>query len=82
MGIRGGFGTTIDFELGTMRQWVSGPDGVKRWADSGEPVPAAEPKYHEMQSALEIIYTWSSVDGGLVPEHVKALAGKALRLLP
>jgi hypothetical protein len=38
MGITGGFGTTIDLERGTSRQWVIGRDGVKRWADSGEPV--------------------------------------------
>lgn len=36
--ITGGFGTTMDLERGTMRQWVIGRDGVKRWADSGEPV--------------------------------------------
>ena len=28
---------TMDLERGTMRQWVIGRDGVKRWADSGEP---------------------------------------------
>lgn len=38
MGITGGFGTTMDLERGTMRQWVMGRDGVKRWADNGEPV--------------------------------------------
>lgn len=36
--ITGGFGMTMDLERGTMRQWVMGRDGVKRWADSGEPV--------------------------------------------
>lgn len=41
MGITGGFGTTMDLERGTMRQWVMGRDGVKRWADSGEPVQRA-----------------------------------------
>lgn len=39
MGITGGFGTTMDLERGTSRQWVIGRDGVKRWADTGEPVP-------------------------------------------
>lgn len=38
MGITGGFGTTMDLERGTMRQWVIGRDGVKRWADTNEPV--------------------------------------------
>lgn len=44
MGITGGFGTTIDLERGTSRQWVMGRDGVQRWADNGEPVqqPTAE----------------------------------------
>lgn len=36
--ITGGFGMTMDLERGTMRQWVMGRDGVKRWADNGEPV--------------------------------------------
>ena len=39
MGITGGFGTTMDLERGTTRKWVMGRDGVKRWADTGEPVP-------------------------------------------
>ena len=38
MAITGGFGTTMDLERGTSRQWVMGRDGVKRWADNGEPV--------------------------------------------
>lgn len=38
MGITGGFGTTMDLERGTTRKWVMGRDGVKRWADTGEPV--------------------------------------------
>jgi hypothetical protein len=37
MAITGGFGMTMDLERGTMRQWVMGRDGVKRWADNGEP---------------------------------------------
>ena len=35
-----GFGTTIDIERGTMRYWVMGYDGVKRWVDSMAPVYA------------------------------------------
>lgn len=38
MGITGGFGTTIDLERGISRQWVMGRNGVKRWADSGQPL--------------------------------------------
>jgi len=35
--ITGGFGVTMDLERGTMRNWVMGRDGVKRWADNGDP---------------------------------------------
>lgn len=35
--ITGGFGMKMDLERGTMRQWVIGRDGVKRWADNNEP---------------------------------------------
>lgn len=35
--ITGGFGFTMDLERGTVRQWVIGSDGVKRWVDTGEP---------------------------------------------
>lgn len=38
MAITGGFGMTMDLERGIMRKWVMGRDGVKRWADGGEPV--------------------------------------------
>lgn len=38
MAITGGFGTTMDLERGTMRQWYMGRDGVKRWADTDAPV--------------------------------------------
>ena len=54
MAITGGFGTTMDFERGTARQWAMGRDGVKRWADSGEPVDAprcAEIEWHPMETA-------------------------------
>lgn len=36
--ITGGFGMTMDLERGMMRQWVMGRDGIKRWADTNEPV--------------------------------------------
>lgn len=38
MAITGGFGTTLDIERGTSRKWVMGRDGVKRWADNGQPL--------------------------------------------
>ena len=43
--ITGGFGMTMDFERGTMRQWAMGRDGVKRWADNGDPVQEADDGY-------------------------------------
>lgn len=36
--ITSGFGTTIDLKTGRMRQWFVSSDGVKRWADTNEPV--------------------------------------------
>ena len=38
MAITGGFGVTVDLASGTQRRWVQGPDGVRRWADTGTPV--------------------------------------------
>jgi hypothetical protein len=43
MAITGGFGVTMDLKRGTTRRWVMGRDGVKRWADSGEPVQVSAP---------------------------------------
>ena len=34
-----GFGTTFELQTGRVRNWFSGPDGVKKWADTGEVVP-------------------------------------------
>ena len=31
-----GFGFELDLVRGSMRQWVVGGDGVKRWADTGD----------------------------------------------
>jgi hypothetical protein len=50
MAITGGFGSTMDLERGTSRQWVMGRDGVKRWADSGEPVDACGCREGECES--------------------------------
>lgn len=33
-----------------------------------------------IEQALKVIYTWADVDGALNPEHVRNLAGKALRM--
>ena len=38
MSILRGFGMAIDLERGAMRSWVIGADGVKRWADTNQPV--------------------------------------------
>ena len=38
MAITRGFGLTMDLARGTMRRWVQGTDGVRRWADTDEPV--------------------------------------------
>jgi hypothetical protein len=38
MAITGGFGMTMDLVRGVTRQWVMGGDGIKRWADTNEPV--------------------------------------------
>lgn len=35
---------TLDLERGTMRQWVMGRDGVKRWADDNRPVDEQTPR--------------------------------------
>lgn len=36
-GLRG-FGVTVDLATGRMRNWYSGADGIKRWADADQPV--------------------------------------------
>ena len=33
-----GFGFQYDCVTGRTRNWYSGPDGIKRWADNGEDV--------------------------------------------
>lgn len=40
--ISGGFGVIIDIESGLSRCWFMGPDGAKRYADSGELVDGEE----------------------------------------
>ena len=42
MTITGGFGMMMDLTRGgTMRRWVIGRDGVKRWLDTGAPTEPA-----------------------------------------
>ena len=33
-----GFGMAMDLRSGSMRNWFIGSDGVRRWADTQEPV--------------------------------------------
>lgn len=42
-----GFGFTFDIERGVSRSWVSGPDGIKKWADTGELVPDERRPYDD-----------------------------------
>lgn len=51
--ITGGFGTTFDLERGTSRQWYMKRDGVKRWADTGQPVRVIKPTGTELTDCLE-----------------------------
>lgn len=49
-----GFGTTFDLETGRVRNWYSGPDGVKKWADTGELVPEeCRPDYDDNEGGVE-----------------------------
>jgi hypothetical protein len=38
-----GFGTTFELRSGTSRGWYVGRDGVRRFVDNGQIVPAAAP---------------------------------------
>lgn len=40
MSITGGFGMSVDVQTGAVRRWVMGRDGVRRWADTGDPCDA------------------------------------------
>lgn len=79
MAITGGFGTTMDLANGTSRQWVMGSDGVKRWADTNEPI-SKPPEYADMERALKVIYTWAGIPGSLDARHVRELCAKALKM--
>lgn len=51
----------MDLDRGTMRQWVIGRDGVKRWADSGDPVrndgyPADQEKMEEERNGVDAVW--------------------------
>jgi hypothetical protein len=42
MGITGGFGMVYDLDSRTVRHWVIGSDGIKRWVDTGEACDSEE----------------------------------------
>lgn len=56
--ITGGFGITIDLATGLSRRWVMGRDGVKRWADTSEPVDpisaAGQAEEHHVRMAARL----------------------------
>jgi hypothetical protein len=47
--ITGGFGMTMDLELGAMRQWTMGRDGVQRWLDNDARVDELDLELSETQ---------------------------------
>ena len=61
MGITGGFGMTMDLERGTMRQWVMGRDGVKRWADTGYACEGCRKCGGEMKPSKAIAQTFTGL---------------------
>lgn len=65
MAITGGFGTTLDLESGTSRQWVIGRDGGKRWADTGDAWKGCRRCGGEMKPSKAIAQTFTG--GGDFP---------------
>lgn len=59
MAITNGFGMTMDLERGTMRQWVIGRDGVKRWADTGDACEGCRRCGGEMVPSKAIAQTYT-----------------------
>lgn len=53
--IRGGFGTQFDLEHGTSRRWYCGPDGVRRWLDTEEPVDGVAPQGFAVGDRVEVL---------------------------
>jgi hypothetical protein len=41
-----GFGVTLCTQTGLSRRWVMGRDGIKKWADNGQPVVKQQEKKH------------------------------------
>lgn len=69
---------TMDLERGTMRQWVIGRDGVKRWADTNEPVQSDE----ELLDLLDAMFS-AYEDGPDCyedPDEQAGYVGKAVKL--
>lgn len=66
--ITGGFGVTIDLETGASRAWYMGPDGVQRWADTGEPVERGD------QALLTVTDWWIAVSSAAIMSFFLASA--------
>ena len=49
-----GFGKRFDVETGSVRDWVVGDDGVKRWADNNEEVTDLPPPLDPPEGCMEI----------------------------
>jgi hypothetical protein len=41
-----------------------------------------EQRVEECERALKVLHTWAGVENALVPEHVRELTAKALRMTP
>lgn len=63
MAITGGFGMMMDLQRGTVRRWVLGRDGVKRWADTLEPVET-QPLPREAEEPATKGHLTRTEDGG------------------
>ena len=45
-------------------------------------VKRLEKRVEECERALKVLHTWAGADGALVPDHVRELTAKALRMVP
>lgn len=45
-------------------------------------VKRLEKRIEECERALKVLHTWAGVNGALVPDHVRELTEKALRMVP
>lgn len=51
--ITSGFGFQLDLASGRSRQWFMKSDGIKRWADTGQPVEQKEEAKQHAGSSRE-----------------------------